>query len=836
MDGAIMTTYPFSPQFFEEAVLPALRQKNIGDRIAVLVDSTHYETTVRQLDSDDSIDPPKYAGQRYNLAPVTAGQNRAFHPKIHYITGERRVHATITSGNITHPGFTHNQEIATSFTIESEQDTEDSDESTPHGDLANETRATKASLCVDIAEFFDELLQTSLTDSIDPVTEETIQDTIAAGDWIRDIDGLPTEERNTAILHNLNESILPQVHDNISRNNEVLESVDIVVPFYGSSLRIPHQYTDDGIAVRLWLQQGRTQIEQDQLADWLSDELAEAYAYESTRYVHGKVILLQSDSATYCLSGSPNGSIAALLSTATSTEGNVEVASLRREPIPEYFDHMLDSSPFTEAEQIEAGAFAPGSISDFGADERTDNQAESNIVLFGAGYRRRSSYDGGKLVIAGRASQNVRNQMEESGVELLIEPTNAKEDPTSIRLEARNLDWEVSDQNNRFSAAVELYGEARDRLLSRTATVWLEIGDFTSTRRWLQTRTPIDDEPNPEDVEEAGAETVPRSMMTLFQADPDRQSEVTDSLNALLSALGSVEDLSREDRSTDDREKLGPSGGLRVRPWTQSSKKDPGGLVESFYDGWEEDLRIFIREAGGDSYYLQEVATRLKAINSTSLHLLLIDEVRPNANIPRETVLRVIKSVYSERDPATEEVTSKVGDYCANMRFYAEQSVRGSEDLYGKLQESVMPHVILSSLIAEVHIAGDRETYFNQQDWAFEDLIGNFYPDQFPGNSDLTDARLSGISSTILDATAGIRDVIEESRRYRGYSDDRYLEDSRLKSAILELMARSILYSGKQAIRKFRANPRHEAEIERGMEKNLEYLPSERRRRVKTLF
>jgi hypothetical protein len=130
MTGGIMTTYPFAPQFFERAVLPALRKKDADDALAILADTDHYQSTLDEATSPasglDAHRRPGTAGQAYHLAPIDAGPQRTFHPKVHYLTGPRRVQAVVTSANLTHPGLTANREIATAVTVPKPADEDDS--------------------------------------------------------------------------------------------------------------------------------------------------------------------------------------------------------------------------------------------------------------------------------------------------------------------------------------------------------------------------------------------------------------------------------------------------------------------------------------------------------------------------------------------------------------------------------------------------------------------------------------------------------------------------------------------------------------------------------------
>jgi len=842
MTGAVMTTFPFAPRFFEGSVLPALRDKDIGDTIAVLADADQYTTTFQDDgDADDlsavgSESQPQAAGQRYHLAPVSVPGARAFHPKVHYVTGERRVYATVSSANITHPGFTSNREIATQVGLDAdgESTTEDGEENTDGTTPADALqRGTKAAICTEIGDFLGQLVDSEFGQSIDPVTQDTIEATLTAGEWVAEIDTPSPDERSAALIHSLTEPVLPQVRERIAAAGETIQQVDIAAPFYGSSLAVPRTFTAEGIDTRLWLQHGRTQIPLAELDAWLDAAPAAAQSYEATRYVHGKLVVIRTEAAAYCLSGSPNASRAALLQSALGGTGNVEAAVLKRAAAPDHFDYLFEGPPFAAAEPVDVETFEPGSSLEAVDDADETGAADAAALeLYGVSYRRRSTYDGGRLIVTGAASETVRTALEDQGGELTVQAPGGEGEAATKQLQPNAFDWgdePAADGRQSFTASTDLYGDAAERPFTTTSRAQLRCGEHTTGRRWVQTYTPTTGEPSTADVADAGATTVPRALTELFEGDEDRRVEVIDSLNALLSALGTSPD-SSSPTPGEDADDGGPRGGLSVRPWSQSREREPSGLIESFYEGWEADLAEFIHTMDADAYHFDEVEIRLRAVNAATLQLLLLDASRSDLEVPRQPALNTIKTVYSEQSMDGTEGVSKIADYIAYLQHYADQDDQQADDIYEGLQTQVLPHVLLAAIVVETHVAGDRETFVRQQDWAFEALIGDCFPAGYPTPEHLTDDRIEQLVTTIQEATENIRSRIEESRRLRRHADDRYMDDDRLRVTVIELLGRAILYAGRDAVVEYRDAPRFERQIERVFEEYLDHLPASKRR------
>lgn len=208
---ALLTTYPFDPQFFSGYVRPRLRKRNC-DLPLVLVDATRYE---RNITSGDWREAP--IGTDYLLEPVYS--DGVFHPKVNLYASERSVYFTVSSANLGLEEYCKAAQIGYSDGFQRYWLTDD------EHDIGE-----AFSVACDIRGFFEQLLEVegyvTGQDARDYVREAT-----TTLEWLDD-EGAPQPdtERNVWFLSNLSESILDQV---VARVGDV-ESVQMYAPFYGS--------------------------------------------------------------------------------------------------------------------------------------------------------------------------------------------------------------------------------------------------------------------------------------------------------------------------------------------------------------------------------------------------------------------------------------------------------------------------------------------------------------------------------------------------------------------------------------------------------------------------
>lgn len=321
---ALLTTYPFDPQFFSGYVRPRLRKRNC-DLPLVLVDATRYE---RNITSGDWREAP--IGTDYLLEPVYS--DGVFHPKVNLYASERSVYFTVSSANLGLEEYCKAAQIGYSDGFQRYWLTDDEHDV---GEAFSVAR--------DIRDFFEQLLEVegyvTGQDARDYVREVT-----TTLEWLDGEEApQPDTEGNIWFLSNLSESILDQV---VSRVGDVA-SVQMYAPFYGSPNVLREiAETVDADRLEFVVESESTAMDVEGLPDALDRDFAvREMEHSSARWVHAKYMTLEGDWGTACLYGSPNMTSTALLEPAS--RGNVEAGFLQVFPLEQ--TRPLDGSLFHNA-------------------------------------------------------------------------------------------------------------------------------------------------------------------------------------------------------------------------------------------------------------------------------------------------------------------------------------------------------------------------------------------------------------------------------------------------------------------------------------------------------
>jgi hypothetical protein len=318
---ALLTTYPFDPQFFSRYVRPRLRRRNC-DLPLVLVDASQYE---RNLTNGDWREAP--IGTDYLLDPVYS--KGVFHPKVNLYASERSVYFTVSSANLGLEEYCKAAQIGYGGGFQRNWLTDDEYDAGEALPIARGVRA-----------FFEELLEVE-----DYVTGQDARDyvrqTATTLEWLDDIESpLGDSERTSWFLSNLSKPILDQVVDRV----EDIETVQMYAPFYGSP-NVLRQMAEtlDTDRLEFIVETESTAMEVAGLPDALKCDFAvREMEHASTRWVHAKYMTLEGDWGTACLYGSPNMTSTALLEPAS--RGNVEAGLLHISPPDQ--QRPLDGSLF----------------------------------------------------------------------------------------------------------------------------------------------------------------------------------------------------------------------------------------------------------------------------------------------------------------------------------------------------------------------------------------------------------------------------------------------------------------------------------------------------------
>jgi hypothetical protein len=320
---ALLTTYPFDPQFFSGYVRPRLGRRNC-DLPLVLMDATRYE---RNIASGTWREAP--IGTDYLLEPVYS--DGVFHPKVNLFASERSVYYTVSSANLGIEEYCKAAQIGYGAGFQKSWLTDD------EYSVGEEYHIAR-----DVLAFYEEVLETE-----EYVTgqeaRDYIQQTATTLEWIDEVDADIDGERTTWLLSNLTAPILEQV---VERTGDI-ETVQMYAPFYGTP-SVLRQMADtlDADRLEFIVESESTAMEVESLPEALDVDFAvREMQHTSTRWVHAKFMTLEGEWGTACLYGSPNMTSTALLEPAR--RGNVEAGLLQ--VFPDDRERPLEGSLFQNA-------------------------------------------------------------------------------------------------------------------------------------------------------------------------------------------------------------------------------------------------------------------------------------------------------------------------------------------------------------------------------------------------------------------------------------------------------------------------------------------------------
>lgn len=311
-DTVVYCTYGVDLAFFEEAVLRPLRRNHCRRHI-IFVDSERYADTIAQWR-----DCTRFVGQQYLLVPVHLPPFQAFHPKLTLLLGAERGRLLLGSGNLTFTGFGHNHELYTCL---------------------DWTPAQPATAPIFQAAWqFVTSIQTQWGHN--RLVNEALRKAIYQAPWLRQTAADAPDQ--PAFWHNLHTPLLDQLAQAIG--TESVQRITVVTPFLDKQARAVAElyHCFQPAELRLILQQDRAVGDVAALAGLQAQGIPLTLYHfgENSRYLHAKLLLLQTETAVYALSGSANCTRPALLDT-PEMQGNVETALLRRAEPAAYFDPLL---------------------------------------------------------------------------------------------------------------------------------------------------------------------------------------------------------------------------------------------------------------------------------------------------------------------------------------------------------------------------------------------------------------------------------------------------------------------------------------------------------------
>lgn len=293
---AIVLTHNIDFLFVESMLLPRLR--DVGSpQLTIFADAA---SAANSYQSQASL--VSKLGSRYRVVSVDLGAARRFHPKAFFLCGEEEAALAVGSGNITHGGWSANQEIWSDFLLP--------------GDGGGE-----------IAAFRDYLEQVL---ALIPDAERLRSNTVSAFSEIRNTwaQNLP-EQSGLASTPN-DTSMLDQI---LAFAGEGVEEISVLSPYFDKGgVALTRLASSASKIVTVRLQSGRAGLTNEIAENVPSNvrlQTIEAVSEEDRyKFIHAKTYVLKVGADYIVAAGSANCSQAALL--ATRDWGNAELMALAK--------------------------------------------------------------------------------------------------------------------------------------------------------------------------------------------------------------------------------------------------------------------------------------------------------------------------------------------------------------------------------------------------------------------------------------------------------------------------------------------------------------------------
>lgn len=702
--GALLTTYVFNSDYFEGTLLPILRRKSLSGDTVICTDAGAYQDT---LDDDDV--QPSHAGDDYYLCPMRLSQGR-FHPKVHLFGDEDRAVGFVGSANLTSSAFDQNREVITQFDVSNTDEAEQDPDI--HG-LAG------------IHRFYRNLLDHPASEAMGETVRDTAADVLEATEWVTEADEDLPDGNLTIILHSLENSLLDQVESRLNSRDESIEQVNIIAPFYGESLAVPESFTDREISTTLWLQQEQTQIDSDALQSWSQDnETANVVLFDEDRYVHGKVFLIQTEDAMYCLAGSPNASRAAMLCDVNSDESyaNIEVAVLRRVTDTNHYDYLLDELATNELEDVGLERFTSQTVSDY---QPSEQPSEEMVDLLSVNFTWNQELGTGTIHGRVRIAEPIA---ENAQFELSLRPT-VETEPHEFSLSDLTLQTDADRQEDTYSFSRRIRDEQHLDALSNPTKVTPLWNGTEGSARWLAIESRELDREAEAAANDDGVDSVWRTVHDLFLGDDQAQADRMEFLHVLATQIGGRNQQGEghtDGPKTDDTGGL--SEGVSLPTYSGSSSTgSPASQIGGYYKTWVSQLHKLRNQLLHSNVDKEEVLTlagsRLAEVNRTNTQLEIIRrELRARQqdldDFPTELPTKYTATLYSETEPGFSGNTSTTGQFVADAR---RELTTPQERRW--FREEIGANIIFGKLVAERLLTENRDEFNRYYGSDFNELL-----------------------------------------------------------------------------------------------------------------
>jgi hypothetical protein len=288
---AIILTHNIDFLFLQSILQPRLRK--IGHpKLTVFADAECAVGSYQQQEQFLS-----GLGRDYRVVPVDMGVGRRFHPKALLLAGPTKATLAVGSGNLTHGGWSANQEIWATF-------------ETDQGDAAYIAGFRNYLETVQTLTGNDGLVGQEISDAFDPNVNV----------WVSELpepQGLIGAPNDQSILERLIELI-----------GDDIQAATICAPYFdpdGAALTEIAKRIN--VPIRTLVQKGRVGLSSDAAAGLPDNVDMVSIDTDPPRFIHAKLYAFDRGAVTSLVSGSANISRAALLS--TEAWGNAELVALQ---------------------------------------------------------------------------------------------------------------------------------------------------------------------------------------------------------------------------------------------------------------------------------------------------------------------------------------------------------------------------------------------------------------------------------------------------------------------------------------------------------------------------
>lgn len=196
-------------------------------------------------------------------------------------------------------------------------------------------------------------------------------------------------------------------------------------------------------------------------------------------------------------------------------------------------------------------------------------------------------------------------------------------------------------------------------------------------------------------------------------------------------------------------------------------------------------------------------------------------------------MINCLHDVYTERSQG--KISGLLEQYIYNQKL-GKSPNEVPDAVFEAINPELVPNVLFAEIVMSAHLSDNITQYYKQYGWAFEQLVNECCPAGYPSPRLFSTEQIAELTSRIINDTTALRETIENSARLRRHADSRYLTDTHLREGVVELLARSVMYAGPDAIRELREAGKSTAQIEQIFDRRLEYLPVDKRRAVEPLL